>query len=490
MASTGKRKILRVGIIQSGRIVEERLIRKRENVTIGQASKNTFIVPASQLARSYTLFEAKSDKYFLVFDDTMEGRVSVADEVVDLRSLARSGNAKKRGGRYVVQLDEKSRGKVIIGDFTLLFQFIDAPPVLPKPQLPAAARGGLAQRVEWAFVYILVVVGLIMGGSGVGLDIWWRQTGQYLQDQFGQKRTKAYEVLRAEVLQEKAKEPEPEEFEPEAEAEAEAEGEGEEPIPVPEVAPKPKPKAKPKATSDGDKDKGDAGADKRRSGRSKDQIKAAVSKKTWLHKIGSEGSGEGAFGPNTLKDGVATAKLDDAFRNLDGGVATAEEGKKATFVGAPKAVKTGKTGYQGLKKGEAGGQRIATTTVKTSTKEGASGGGEIKVRGKVGSQMSTSSTGTGKVDHGGVSKVFSRRKKAIQHCYEKGLQKNNSLSGKVVIKFTIGPAGRVTTISVVTNSTGDSSVGQCIVDKVKTWKFPQPEGGSVTFKNQFVLSKG
>ncbi len=489
MASTGKRKILRVGIIQSGRIVEERLIRKRENVTVGQASKNTFIVPASQLSKSYTLFESKSDAYFLIFEESMEGRVSIGDQVVDLKSLARSGNAKKRGGRYVVQLDEKSRGKVIIGEFTLLFQFIDAPPVLPKPQLPAAARGGLAQRVEWAFVNILIICGLVLGGAGVGLDIWWRQTGQYLQDQFGQKRTRAFEVLKAEVLQQKEKEkeeePEPEDTEEDPEAEAEDDIPEADPAPVPEKKPE---KKKPEKKADKSGEDKKSGADERRSNRSRSEIKAAVTKKTWLHKIGSEGEGGGAFGPNTLKDGVATAKLDDAFRNLDGGVATAEEGQKATFVGAPKSVKTGKSGYQGLKKGEAGGQRIATKEVKTDTKEAASGG-EIKVRGKVGSRIGKA-RGTGTVDGSAVSKVFSRRKKAIKVCYEKQLNKDPSLKGKVVIKFKIGPAGRVTSIKVVKNTTGSAAVGTCIANKVKSWKFPQPEGGSVTFQNQFILSSG
>ena len=489
MASTGKRKILRVGIIQSGRIVEERLIRKRENVTVGQASKNTFIVPASQLSKSYTLFESKSDGYFLIFEESMEGRVSIGDQVVDLKSLARSGNAKKRGGRYVVQLDEKSRGKVIIGEFTLLFQFIDAPPVLPKPQLPAAARGGLAQRVEWAFVNILIICGLVFGGTGVGLDIWWRQTGQYLQDQFGQKRTRAFEVLKAEVLLQKKleeeAEPEPEVVDEEKEAEDEDEVPEAEPAPVPEKKPAKKPAKKAEPSGDSKKD---AGADERRSERSRSEIKAAVTKKTWLHKIGSEGDGEGAFGPNTLKDGVATAKLDDAFRNLDGGVATAEEGQKATFVGAPKSVKTSQSGYQGLKKGEAVGERIATKEVKTDSKEAAAGG-EIKVRGNVGSQIGKA-RGTGKVDGSAVSKVFSRRKKAIKVCYEQQLKKDPSLKGKVVIKFTIGPAGRVTSISVEKNSTGSSAVGTCIANKVKSWKFPEPEGGSVTFQNQFVLSSG
>ena len=51
-------KILQIGIIQNGKIVEERLVRQRENVTIGQSTKNTFVVPASNaLPRTFTIFE-------------------------------------------------------------------------------------------------------------------------------------------------------------------------------------------------------------------------------------------------------------------------------------------------------------------------------------------------------------------------------------------------------------------------------------------------
>ena len=58
MAKEGAKKILRVGIIQGGRIVEERLIRKREDVSLGTHAKNTFILPSSQLGKSFRLFEA------------------------------------------------------------------------------------------------------------------------------------------------------------------------------------------------------------------------------------------------------------------------------------------------------------------------------------------------------------------------------------------------------------------------------------------------
>ena len=43
-------KVLRVGVILGGKIVEERLIRTRETVTIGQSAKNTFSIPAPELA--------------------------------------------------------------------------------------------------------------------------------------------------------------------------------------------------------------------------------------------------------------------------------------------------------------------------------------------------------------------------------------------------------------------------------------------------------
>ena len=52
-------KILRIGIIQGGRIVEERLVRKRENITIGQSAKNMFVVPSDALPRNWLLFEAE-----------------------------------------------------------------------------------------------------------------------------------------------------------------------------------------------------------------------------------------------------------------------------------------------------------------------------------------------------------------------------------------------------------------------------------------------
>ena len=47
MAPPVPSKILRVGVIQGGKIIEERHLKRRDTVTIGQDAGNTFVVPAS-----------------------------------------------------------------------------------------------------------------------------------------------------------------------------------------------------------------------------------------------------------------------------------------------------------------------------------------------------------------------------------------------------------------------------------------------------------
>ena len=45
-----RQRILRIGVLLGGKIVEERLIRERSSVTIGQSMKNTFSIPVEGLS--------------------------------------------------------------------------------------------------------------------------------------------------------------------------------------------------------------------------------------------------------------------------------------------------------------------------------------------------------------------------------------------------------------------------------------------------------
>ena len=99
-------------------------------VTVGASERNHFIV--SGIAGSFELFQLVGPDYILNFPDQMRGRVGLAGGVEKLENLRASGAARNAGQYWQVKLADTSRGRVTIGDTTLLFQFIDAPPV-PTP---------------------------------------------------------------------------------------------------------------------------------------------------------------------------------------------------------------------------------------------------------------------------------------------------------------------------------------------------------------------
>src|SRR5688572_19937035 len=127
VASTGP-KVLRIGLIQGGRVIEERIIKQRTSVTIGASEKNMFVIAAADLPANFRLFELVGSDYFLNFTDTMKGRLALATGVSDLNTLKGQARAGSQGG-YQVQLTEDSRGKIVIGDTTFLFQFVAPPPI-------------------------------------------------------------------------------------------------------------------------------------------------------------------------------------------------------------------------------------------------------------------------------------------------------------------------------------------------------------------------
>ena len=75
-AQAGRRRILRIGVLLGGKIVEERLIRGHDDVTIGQSSKNTFSIPLETLPRQWTIFGNENEGYVLKFLPKMDGRIS------------------------------------------------------------------------------------------------------------------------------------------------------------------------------------------------------------------------------------------------------------------------------------------------------------------------------------------------------------------------------------------------------------------------------
>ncbi len=77
----------------------------------------------------------------------------------------------------------------------------------------------------------------------------------------------------------------------------------------------------------------------------------------------------------------------------------------------------------------------------------------------------------------------------VRHCYSTGLDSDPTLSGRVVVNFTISPDGDVAQANLAESSLVDEDVGGCIVTAVARWKFPKPsKGSSIEVNYPFVLS--
>jgi TonB family protein len=85
----------------------------------------------------------------------------------------------------------------------------------------------------------------------------------------------------------------------------------------------------------------------------------------------------------------------------------------------------------------------------------------------------------GTIDKEAVRRVVRANIKEIQFCYERQLQGNKSLEGKVLIEWEIGAQGAVLTTKLLKTSVSNAAVENCVMTRIKSWKFPEPPPNTV-----------
>ncbi|MCB0421987.1 MAG: energy transducer TonB [Bdellovibrionales bacterium] len=89
-----------------------------------------------------------------------------------------------------------------------------------------------------------------------------------------------------------------------------------------------------------------------------------------------------------------------------------------------------------------------------------------------------------------IAAVINRNIGQVIYCYEKGLQKQPNLSGRVAIEFVIAGNGRVSEANVSRSSLQHNKVESCITNKLKAWRFPKPQGNvDVNVTYPFILKR-
>jgi hypothetical protein len=86
-----------------------------------------------------------------------------------------------------------------------------------------------------------------------------------------------------------------------------------------------------------------------------------------------------------------------------------------------------------------------------------------------------------------IMRVVRQNMAQIRYCYETELQRQPSLRGRIEVAWRINLQGAVTTSRVGRSTMGNPRVEGCIVRQVRTWRFPQPDGGEVDVHFPFVF---
>ena len=66
---------------------------------------------------------------------------------------------------------------------------------------------------------------------------------------------------------------------------------------------------------------------------------------------------------------------------------------------------------------------------------------------------------------------------------------NTLLEGKVDVNININERGRVNWITVNRDTVKDGEMLDCVKKTVRSWQFPEPEGGSVVVAKTFTFKK-
>jgi outer membrane biosynthesis protein TonB len=443
-AQSQQAKVLRIGIIQDGKIVQERLIKQGESVMVGESPKNTFVFPKTHLPKNeFPLFVHKGGAYHLHFTDAMKGKVSSNGSVVAIERLRTDPSVNQASGVWRLPLTENDRGKVGIDDVTVLFQFVPPPPVQA-----AAPLERMDFRPVWfedddpAYFAFLGLFAALAAVFAVGIYLAPEPPPQNF-DQYKDRFAKVQEFVSKDLEREEPEkeEPKPEDLSPDREdATAKAKAED---------------KEEPKQAKVQEPPRNKVEAAKQR----EDQLQAMRERRRTLM-IGTRGDSRGgtvdsAFDGGTLEN---LAKVSGGSLTLDGESGGTRGGK----------YETGDMQVDGNL--DVGGPQSSKATAAPT----------FKVQVEAGKGDTFELEGSGDE----VEKVIRRQGGALQACYETELRADPNLEGRIEVRFNISK-GRVTSAEVVGNTSGNKALGDCVAARVKRWRFGDDVNGPVTWSWMF-----
>lgn len=432
VAAKTKKQVLGLRVIRDGKVLKD--LDLEDRLTIGGAPADHIIQAGGK--KSAVLFRiGKSGEAELLLAGNYRGEIGGDGEMLSFGHLKTLGLLKREAGRYVVPIQRGRSGRVEADGLT--FEFAYRPPLAAKPVVIPKRGPGYEVTGTWfdpdnvRYYRVLAVVGAILVAFMVG--------SQYAQIE---ERGFKVEDLVSRVTKLEV---------PEATAVGmvtEAEGEG---------------------VGTGGGGRGGGGT-----------VGEGIPTTGVVAAITTLGTGSGRSIADLLGAGGSSGDLDGIANRLGGLRGSAGGGALGGGLGAGGAGGTGlgggMDGIAGLGGGYAGrgpGGRLTKKMVSVSGTI-SSVGGEAAGEAKRSPQV--------------IGSVIRRHLAGIQNAYNSALKKNPTLgSGKITVRFTITADGSVGSASIIQDTLNSPALSGSILARIRSWRFPRVETGSVTVVYPFVF---
>ena len=85
----------------------------------------------------------------------------------------------------------------------------------------------------------------------------------------------------------------------------------------------------------------------------------------------------------------------------------------------------------------------------------------------------------GALDKSIIDRIVKQHLPQIRYCYQKELNKNPKLFGKLVVKFVIAKDGSVSNATTKASTLKNPIVEKCVNARFMRMRFPKPKGGGI-----------
>jgi len=434
---TAEAKVLQVAMLWGDSMLEVQHFRDGVPVTIGDGKRNFFHVFVPEVGARHVLATGKDGKVELAVPASAGVIVTTQGDVRTKEAMRAAGQLTATGSAQVFSLGLHDRAEVSFGTISFVVRYV---------------RPSLAMKVntldEADFTYFKITCISLMAAAAVLLAILLTpRTGKPSADDIFQDQQRIAKFLIAPEKKIELKKLKLAGVEEGAKAKDEEGKFGKEEAKKQEADP-----SKP-GTPVVDKSK-------------KEKDRQVVGNVGLLGAFkGLKGGASDVFGPGGLGTGI---------NNALGGL------KSGAGLGDAQGV--GGLGSRGKGTG-GGGTALGIGGLGTQgTGRGTGGNGGIDLGGKgkaITKVIPGKTTVIGGLDKDVIAKVIRRHQNEIKYCYESELNKNPSLAGKVAVAFTIDPAGAVAEANVTETTLNNTTAENCMLSRIRRWKFPEPKGGGV-----------